>query len=89
MALVTGSPREATVVALDDIQCLRVDQTAFRKLLERRPEIAREVADVLAERRVALGAAREHLDDEARSRRVAGERHRILSAVQDFFGLKG
>lgn len=89
MAVMTGAVREATVVAIDDIECLRIDRRAFRKLLERRPEIAQEVAQVLAERRVALGAAREHLDAEARSRRMAGEQHRILSAVQEFFGLKG
>lgn len=89
MALVTGGRREASVVALTDIECLRVDRAAFGSLLERRPEIAQEVAEVLAERRVALDAARENLDAESRNLRVQGEQHRILSAVQDFFGLRG
>lgn len=88
MAVVAGTPREATVVAIDDIECLRVDRAAFRQLLERRPEVAQEVAQTLAERRVALEAAREHMDAEARSRRMEGERHRILGAVQQFLGLK-
>ena len=88
MALVTGGRREASVVALTDIECLRVDRAAFGTLLERRPEIAREVADVLAQRRVALDAARENLDAASRNLRVEGERHRILSAVQQFFGLR-
>lgn len=88
MALVTGGRREASVVALTDIECLRVDRSAFGTLLERRPEIAREVADVLAQRRVALDAARENLDAASRNLRVEGERHRILSAVQQFFGLR-
>jgi CRP-like cAMP-binding protein len=88
MAVVAGTPREATVVAIDDIECLRVDRAAFRRLLERRPEVARDVAETLAERRVALEAAREHLDSEARSRRMEGEKHRILGAVQHFLGLK-
>ncbi len=88
MALMTGAPREATVVAVDDIECLRVDRSAFRRLLETRPEIAREVAAVLAERKIELEAVKEHLDAAARSKRVEGERHRILSAVQDFFALK-
>ncbi len=88
MALVTGGRREASVLALTDIECLRVDRAAFGALLERRPEIAQEVAEVLAERRVALDAARD-MDPESRNLRVEGERHRILSAVQDFFGLKG
>jgi CRP-like cAMP-binding protein len=88
MALMTGSAREATVVAHGDIECLRVDRDAFGHLLEQRPEIASEVADVLAERRVVLDAAREHLDAHDRHSRVAGERQRILTAVQQFFGLK-
>jgi len=88
MALITGGRREASVVALTDIECLRIDRAAFGALLERRPEIAQGVAHVLAERRVALDAAREHLDAASRNLRVEGERHRILSAVQDFFGLK-
>jgi CRP-like cAMP-binding protein len=76
------------VVALTDIECLRVDRAAFGSLLERRPELAKEVAEILAERRVALEAARENLDPASRDLRVEGERHRILSAVQDFFGLR-
>ncbi len=88
MALVTGGRREASVIALTDIECLRVDRAAFGALLERRPNTAREVAEVLAQRRVALEAARENLDAESRNLRVEGERNRILNAVQDFFGLK-
>jgi CRP-like cAMP-binding protein len=76
------------VVALTDIECLRVDRAAFGSLLERRPELAQEVAAILAERRVALEAVRENLDAESRNLRVQGERHRILSAVQEFFGLR-
>ena len=87
MALITGGRREASVVAVTDIECLRVDRAAFGALLERRPEIAQEVAEVLAQRRVALEAARDNLDAASRDLRVEGERHRILSAVQDFFGL--
>jgi small-conductance mechanosensitive channel/CRP-like cAMP-binding protein len=89
MALITGGRREATVSAVTDVECLRVDRAAFGALLERRPEIAREVAEVLAERRVTLDAARDHLDPESRNLRVQGERSRILTAVQEFFGLRG
>lgn len=88
MALMTGARREATVVAVTDIECLRVDRSAFAQLLERRPELAQEVAGVLAERRVALGAARDHLDTNSRRTRVEGEKNRILNLVRDFFGLK-
>jgi small-conductance mechanosensitive channel len=88
MALMTGAVREATVLATTDIECLRVDRSVFGTLLEHRPEIAREVALILAERRVMLDAVRENLDAESLGRRVEGERNRILNAVQSFFGLK-
>jgi CRP-like cAMP-binding protein len=88
MALLTGGRREASVIALSNVECLRVDRAAFGSLLERRPALAQEVAEVLARRRVALDAVRENLDAESRNLRVEGERHRILNAVQDFFGLR-
>jgi CRP-like cAMP-binding protein len=88
MALMTGAPREASVIALSDLECLRVDRSAFAALLERRPEIAKELAEIVAERRVAVDAAREHLDAESRDRRVEGESSRILAALQGFFGLE-
>jgi hypothetical protein len=37
---------------------------------------------------VALEAARDNLDAASRNLRVQGERHRILNAVQEFFGLR-
>lgn len=88
MALLTGGRREASVIALSNVECLRVDRAAFGALLERRPALAQEVAEVLARRRVALEAVREDLDAESRNLRVEGERHRILNAVQEFFGLR-
>lgn len=89
MALVSGAPREATVVASSEVECIRVDRRDFQRLLDNRPEIAADLAAVIAERQVALEATREDLDAEARTRRVEGERNRILTSVRDFFGLRG
>src|SRR5690606_30821994 len=88
MALMTGSPREATVIALTEVECVRVDRGDFKRLLDSRPEIARDAAVVLAERQVALTAIKEGLDAESAQKRVEGERHRILTSLQEFFGLK-
>jgi CRP-like cAMP-binding protein len=87
MALVTGAPREATVIARDDVQCLRVDKDDFREVLAGRPELAQEISTILAQRRVELESARENLDAAARSQRVQSERKRILAAIRDFFGM--
>jgi len=88
MALMTGQPREATVVALSEVECLRVDKDDFQDILQRRPEIAQEISTILAQRRVELDAAREGLDAESRRSRMFTERGRILNAIKGFFGLE-
>jgi len=88
MALTTGAAREATVVAKSAVECLRVDREDFRALVTARPELAREVSAILAERRVGLVAAREGLDQDARARRIATESTRILGAIREFFALE-
>jgi CRP-like cAMP-binding protein len=88
MGLMTGQPRSATVLAVTDVECYRIDKDDFREIVSARPEIAQEVSELLAARTVALRAARENLDAEARSRQMDDERGRLLAAVEEFFGLR-
>jgi small-conductance mechanosensitive channel/CRP-like cAMP-binding protein len=88
MALMTGQPREATVIAECDVECLRVDRKDFVGIIKSRPEIAKEISEVLAKRRVELDAVREGLDSDAKSRRLSSERSRIFRAIRDFFALE-
>ena len=88
MALMTGQPREATVIAQGEVECLRVDRKDLEGIIQRRPEIASEISGVLATRRVELAAAREGLDSNAKSQRLSSERNRILHAIRDFFALE-
>ena len=87
MALMTGQPREATVIAQGEVECLRVDRKDLEGIIQQRPEIASEISGVLATRRVELAAAREGLDSVAKSQRLSSERSRILHAIRDFFAL--
>jgi CRP-like cAMP-binding protein/small-conductance mechanosensitive channel len=87
MALMTGQPREATVVALTEVECLRIDKADFQGILQRRPAIAERISEILASRRVELDAAREGLDPDAHSQRLSRENVRILRGIKDFFGL--
>jgi CRP-like cAMP-binding protein len=87
MALMTGAPREATVIALCDVECLRVDKDDFKEILARRPEMAREMSAILAQRRVELMAVRDNLDAEAKKRKMVTEGSKILESIRDFFGL--
>ena len=87
MSLLTGEPRSATVVAEGDVECFRLDKAEFQLVLSRRPELAQELAKLLAQRRVGLTAAREGLDaDTARMRRESAERD-IFQRIRRFFAL--
>jgi CRP-like cAMP-binding protein len=87
MALMTGQPREATVVALNEVECLRIDKADFQGILQKRPAIAERISEILAARRVELDAAREGLDPDQHSQRLSHENVRILSSIKQFFGL--
>lgn len=87
MGLMTGAPRTADVVALTDVECYRLDKATFERVLLARPEIAVELSEKLAARRVQLFDIHKDLDEAARQARVDSETARILGAIKTFFGL--
>lgn len=87
MALMTGEPRLATVVALTDSECYRLDKEGFDQILRRRPEIAEDISHVLARRSVELEAAREGLNEEAKRLRMQGRQGDMLRRIRQFFTL--
>ncbi len=88
MSLMTGERRSATVVALGDVECYRLDKGAFQEIIRAHPEMADFVAETLAKRRVELMAVKEGLDAAARERRMAATKHDLLGRIRDFFGLE-
>jgi small-conductance mechanosensitive channel/CRP-like cAMP-binding protein len=88
-SLLTGEKRSATVVALTDVECWRLDKAAFQELLNRRPEIADEVAEELANREVGLTRVREDLSAEAASRRSMEMKQDLVHKIRRFFRLDG
>jgi small-conductance mechanosensitive channel/CRP-like cAMP-binding protein len=88
MGLMTGEPRTATVVALTEVECYRLDKEGFNKIITDRPEIAGEISCVLASRKVELQAMREDLDADSKRRALDAEHRRILQTIQRFFGLE-
>ncbi len=87
MSLLTGEPRSATVKAITDVECFRLDKGVVATLLERRPELAQQLAELLAKRRVALTAAKEGLDAEALEVRKKSDTKDLLSQIKRFFSL--
>jgi small-conductance mechanosensitive channel/CRP-like cAMP-binding protein len=87
MGLMTGEPRTATVVALTEVECYRLDKEAFNKIMVGRPEIAAEISHLLASRTVELQAVREDLDADEKRRALEAEHRRLMGTIQSFFGL--
>jgi len=85
MGMMTGEPRSATVLALTDVVCYRVDKDAFHDILRSRPEIAEDISHVLARRRVELDAAREGLNEDARRARMSQHQGDLLRRIRAFF----
>jgi len=87
MGLMTGEPRSATVIALTDVDCYRLDKETFRSTLKKRPEIAEGISAVLARRRVELEATKGELTDESRKSRLKHHQSDLLRRIQGFFTL--
>lgn len=87
MGMMTGEPRSATVIALSDVECYRVDKEAFHDILQDRPEIAEDISEQLARRRVELDAVREGLNEEAKRARMNYHKGDLLHRIRNFFTL--
>ncbi|HET9530092.1 MAG TPA: mechanosensitive ion channel family protein [Blastocatellia bacterium] len=87
MGLMTGEKRSATVTALEDSECYRMDKDAFHDILLNRPEIAEYISHVLARRRVEYEAARDGLDAESRDSKMGSTQRDIFARISEFFGL--
>jgi CRP-like cAMP-binding protein len=87
MAVMTGSPRTADVVAVTDVECWRLDKEAFEKVIVARPEIAMQLSELLAKRRMELQGIRATMDAEAAKAKQAMIQADILERMQKFFGL--
>lgn len=66
MALLTGEPRQADVVALEPVSCLEVDREAFRGVLEKNPVLLDNVNRAFKERVEKMrGSARQEAEESA------------------------
>ncbi len=83
MGMLTGEPRSATVVALSDVDCYRLDKVGFAQVLVARPEMAKDLSAILAQRRQEMDQ-RLRL---AKSSRSAARSEDLLAKIKTFFGM--
>ncbi|MEO6393786.1 MAG: cyclic nucleotide-binding domain-containing protein [Pyrinomonadaceae bacterium] len=81
MALFTGEARSANVVATEETEVFEIGHEAMKHLFETNPDLVESLSHTIAERRVALNARPEGMDDQE------DESAGIFSAIKRFFRL--
>jgi CRP-like cAMP-binding protein len=81
MALFTGEPRTANVVALEETEVLEIGHAAMKQVFDANPDLVESLSFIIAERRQGLTARIDTLGPDTDT--SAG----ILSAIRRFFGL--
>lgn len=81
MALFTGEPRTANVVAIEETEVLEIGHGAMKKVFDANPELVESLSFIMAERRAGLAS---HVDSQASP---DDESAGILSAIKRFFGI--
>jgi small-conductance mechanosensitive channel/CRP-like cAMP-binding protein len=82
MALLTGEPRTANVVALEETEVLEIGHAAMKPLFESNPNLAESISYIIAERRAGLAARPEEASA------VKSESAGLVASIRRFFGLK-
>ena len=83
MALFTGEPRAANVVALEETEVLEIGHAAMKHLFDTNPDLAESISYTIAERRAGLEASSQEAS-QVRKDESAG----LLVSIKRFFGLK-
>ncbi len=86
MALMTGEPRNADVVAATDTELIAIGFEAFHATLKAHPELADRVSRVLAERQAKLS---EHVarNSEETKKQIEETQSQLLGKIRHFFSL--
>lgn len=82
MALFTGEPRAASVVALEETEVLEIGHGAMKQVFETNPDLVESLSHIIAERRQGLVARADTSD------RGTDGSAGLLSSIKRFFGLK-
>jgi small-conductance mechanosensitive channel/CRP-like cAMP-binding protein len=81
MALFTGEPRTANVVALEETEVLEIGHAAMKRVFDTNPDLVESLSFIIAERRQGLASQADTATPTADT--SAG----LLSAIKRFFGI--
>ena len=83
MSLLTGEPRTATVVAIEETEVLQIRKVAIKPIFEANPELVRSISEMVEERREVLRSFAKDESEEEEFREKG-----VLRSIRRFFGLK-
>src|SRR5713101_1776994 len=83
MALFTGEPRTANVVALEETEVLESGHAAMKHIFETNPSLVESISWTIAERRAGLAASAEQATTDS-----LVESAGLLTSIKRFFGLR-
>jgi CRP-like cAMP-binding protein len=83
MALFTGEPRTANVVALEETEVLEIGHSAMKHIFETNPGLAESISWTIAERQAGLAA-----ESEQAAQNSIHEPAGLLASIRRFFGLR-
>ena len=83
MSLLTGEPRTATVVAVEETEVLRIAKESIKPIFEANPDLVRAIGEMIEERRELLRTLTES-STETEELKEKG----VLRSIRRFFGLK-
>ena len=81
MALFTGEPRTANVLALEETEVLEIGHAAMKRIFDNNPDLVESLSFIMAERRQGLASQADP------TTAVADTKAGILSSIKRFFGL--
>lgn len=84
MGLMTGSPRQATVIARSEVVCYQLDTETFQDTIVKRPSIADDISKIIASRQSGLDTLQQDLADDKGG---AWSQREILERIRRFFNL--
>lgn len=83
MSLLTGEPRTATVVSVEETEVVQINKSALKPIFEANPELVDSICKMIEARRAILNAA---ADDKTKTESKEGRG--MLASIRKFFGIK-
>ncbi len=83
MSLLTGEPRTATVVAVEETEVVQINKSALQPIFEANPDLVKSICELIEERRLLLST-----DVEEEKKGVQKRNKGVLTSIRNFFGLK-